>query len=291
MPDFGIFRGFNEKLFGDKLFAGQLPINLGNNFDPDAQAFFDRVTAAGGTLSATEQLAINTLVIQMKLDGIWTKMKAIYPMVGASAAACAQNLKSSSFTGTFTITGWTFASTGATPNGTSAYMDTGFNPTLHLTNQIESHMSLYSRTQNSTVSKIDIGSFEVGLSRSFCSAMYYVGVSNKFAGHKGGYPANFAAINNTDTTGLLLSTRRSNTELNLFQDGVKLATNTATVIGLLYPNLNSWVGGYNRVPTSPDQYSNLECAFASFGDGLTDDEADDFYTAVQAFQTTLSRNV
>jgi hypothetical protein len=29
MPDFGIFRGFNEKLFGDKLVAGQLPINLG----------------------------------------------------------------------------------------------------------------------------------------------------------------------------------------------------------------------------------------------------------------------
>jgi hypothetical protein len=29
MPDFGIFRGFNEKLFGDKLYAGQLPINLG----------------------------------------------------------------------------------------------------------------------------------------------------------------------------------------------------------------------------------------------------------------------
>jgi hypothetical protein len=29
MPDFGIMRGFNEKLFGDKLVAGQLPINLG----------------------------------------------------------------------------------------------------------------------------------------------------------------------------------------------------------------------------------------------------------------------
>ena len=29
MPDFGIFRGFNDKLFGDKLSAGQLPINLG----------------------------------------------------------------------------------------------------------------------------------------------------------------------------------------------------------------------------------------------------------------------
>jgi hypothetical protein len=29
MPDFGIFRGFNDKLFGNKLYAGQLPINLG----------------------------------------------------------------------------------------------------------------------------------------------------------------------------------------------------------------------------------------------------------------------
>jgi len=29
MPDFGIFRGFNSKLFSDKLFAGQLPTQLG----------------------------------------------------------------------------------------------------------------------------------------------------------------------------------------------------------------------------------------------------------------------
>ena len=29
MPDFGIMRGFNDKLFGDKLYAGQLPTQLG----------------------------------------------------------------------------------------------------------------------------------------------------------------------------------------------------------------------------------------------------------------------
>ena len=38
-------------------------------FDPDALAFFARVTAAGGTLSATEKTAVNTLVVQMKADG------------------------------------------------------------------------------------------------------------------------------------------------------------------------------------------------------------------------------
>lgn len=114
--NFGLF-----KSFGDRLFEGETPTNLGligstTLNDADAQAFFNRVSAAGGTLTATEQDAVNTLVFQMKAAGIWTGMKAIYPMVGSSAAACAQNLKSASFTGTFS-SGWTFSSTGATPNG------------------------------------------------------------------------------------------------------------------------------------------------------------------------------
>jgi len=39
MPDFGIFRGFNEKLFGDKLVAGQLPTQLGLIGSEDATGF------------------------------------------------------------------------------------------------------------------------------------------------------------------------------------------------------------------------------------------------------------
>jgi hypothetical protein len=39
MPDFGIFRGFNEKLFGDKLVAGQLPTELGLIGSEDASGF------------------------------------------------------------------------------------------------------------------------------------------------------------------------------------------------------------------------------------------------------------
>ena len=112
--------------------------------DSDAQAFFSRVTTAGGTLSATEQSAITTLVTSLKSTGIWTAMKAIYPMVGSSAAACAQNLVSSSFTGTFS-SGWTYANTGVTPNGTSAFMNTGLNIAANLL-QNNTHISVYLRT-------------------------------------------------------------------------------------------------------------------------------------------------
>ena len=47
----------------------------------------------------------------------------------------------------------------------------------------------------------------------------------------------------------------------------------------------------SSIEQNNDLYSAKECAFASIGDGLTDTEAANFYTAVQTFQTTLSRNV
>jgi hypothetical protein len=43
--------------------------------------------------------------------------------------------------------------------------------------------------------------------------------------------------------------------------------------------------------TSFSQSSGREFAFAHLGDALTDTESSEFYDAVQAFQTTLSRNV
>jgi hypothetical protein len=288
MPDFGIFRGFNEKLFGDKLYAGQLPTQLGLigsgdfGFDPDAEAFFDRVTAAGGTLSATEQEAVNTLVIQMKADGIWTKMKAIYPMVGASAAACAQNLKSASFTGSFTA-GWTFASTGATPNGTSAFFNTQFiesaNSTLN-----SGHLSFYSRTQKvGNIDYADIGAIQSGVGYSV--------IFTEAQGNQSGFACqsivatNF--VSNTNTLGLFIASRTSSTSLNAFIRNNKTSFTQNTLNRTTVP---IYVGArnFNGAISAP---STKECAFASIGDGLTDQNASDFYSAVQGFQTTLSRQV
>jgi hypothetical protein len=289
MPDFGIFRGFNEKLFGDKLYAGQLPINLGNNSDPDAVAFFERVTAAGGTLSATEQLAIDTLVKQMKSDGIWTKMKAIYPMVGASAQACAQNLKSSSFTGRFNG-GWTFASTGATPNGTTGYFDT--NATISSFTKTNIHFSYYSRTNSAApfqfTTEIGVGNGAVAL------AFYELNIRRQNGNFSGNLSDNFTnsfSITNLNSQGHYIVNRTSSNVLNGWKNGSKLITNTATALFVNTPTNNILIAA-SKDGTSPiGNFSNRQCALASLGDGLNDTEASDFYNAVQAFQTTLSRNV
>ena len=283
MPDFGIMRGFNDKLFGDKLVAGQLPTQLGligsfNVYDADAQAFFDRVTAAGGTLSGTEKSAVDTLVRQMKADGTWTPMKAIYPMVGASAAACAQNLKSSSFTGTFT-SGFTFASTGVTPNGTSSYMNTNYLlGSANGFNFNNFHFSHYSRTNSTSGVQVDMGAGTVG------------GFNNLYQAIAGSYGGTLMSkqldVLTTNSLGFLMKTATSTTNAKLYKNGSLTLTNTATQTTTTDINLNCHIFAQNAA-----QFSTRQCAFASIGDDLTDTQASNLYTAVQAFQTTLSRQV
>lgn len=282
MPDFGIFRGFNDKLFGNKLYAGQLPTQLGLigsldfGIDPDAQAFFDRVTTAGGTLSAIEKTAVNQLVVDMKSYSIWTKMKAIYPMVGASSAACAQNLKSSSFTGTFS-SGWTFASTGVTPNGTSAYMNTNLNP---VTESIKESFGIYSRTTETGV-KIPIGTREEQGSKQ-----NYIGNAFSTINIRG---TSGTSTGTSPTTKGFICVYDSDDSINQYTNlnGVK-NNGTRTFNGS--PNSVFYIGAWNNGGTAAF-FSNIQLAFCFIGNRITDTEASNLYTVVQAFQTKLSRNV
>ena len=256
-----------------------------SGIDADAAAFFARVTTAGGSLSATEQTAINTLVVQMKADGIWSKMAAIYPMVGASAAACAQNLKSSSFTGTFT-SGWTFASTGVTGNGTSAYMDTGFNTSTNLT-KTSAHLSIYVRNNTNSGSPYDVGNAEnntMTLNPTYLISRYgtnaaYIGIADS---------SYATSASSTDSRGFWVGGTNGSSSQTLYRNGNSFATGTAGSGSLA--NNNLYLGAANA-GGSGLFWTNKQYAFASIGDGLNATEASNFYTAVQAFQTTLSRQV
>jgi len=268
-------------MFNVPSFMGFDKAGFGTPIDPDAAAFFARVTAAGGTLSATEQTAVNTLVVQMKADGIWTAMKAIYPMVGASAAACAQNLKSSSFTGTFS-SGWTFASTGITGNGTSAYFDTNFNQSSNLTPS-NNHISLYSRTDiNSVV--VDCG-ITNNVTHSFSQLLLRSGGTATFENGS-------QKITPTTATSLGLYTGSALTAgINLYKNGTSISSSSAAQTRAMFNN-DIYIGATNESTSNlPFYFSARQFAFASIGDGLTSTEAGNLYTAVQTFQTTLSRQV
>jgi hypothetical protein len=263
--------------------GGFTPISGGGGFDPDAQAFFDRVTTAGGTLTTTEQNATNQLVLDMKSAGIWSAMKAIYPMVGASAAACAQNLKSSSFTGTF-FGGVTFASTGVTGNGITGYMTTGFNP-FNETTSSDGCLGYYSRTNNSSG-----GMAEIGAISSSPNPEKYFQIHALIGGTTYLLPniaSAFISFSNSDSSGFFQAFR---TGTNSTEGRRNATAYTGSIGSATIPDYEAYVLA-RSLNGSANFFSDRQCAFAYFGTSITQTDAANYYTAVQAFQTTLSRNV
>jgi len=245
-------------------------------FDSDASAFFSRVTTAGGLLSTTEEQAVNTLVTDLKSANIWSKMSAIYPLVGASAAACAQNLKSSSYTGTF-AGGWTYASTGITGNGTNNRMDTALKPSTELSLN-STHLSVYSRTDTPTVT----GDVDMGVNVTAFTLIEIWGGKFYSLINQSSSSSNVSV---STSLGHFIGSRISSSEVKGFRNGSTILTSSTNSTNLATANIAlaaMGAAGYS---------SAREYAFASIGEGLTDAEVSDFYTAVQAFQTTLSRNV
>ena len=91
---------------------------------------------------------------------------------------------------------------------------------------------------------------------------------------------------------LLLHTLQQIQEAYFQYKGFRNASNvfTFTEASNTPGNIQMIIGAINTTGGVTD-YSTHECAFATIGDGLTDTEVSDLYTAVNAFQTTLSRNV
>ena len=254
-------------------------------YDNDAQAFFDRVTTAGGTLTTTEKSAVNTLVLSLKSNNIWDLMGAVYPMVGGTAASCAQNLISSSYTGTFSG-GWTYSSAGVTPNGTNGYMNTGLTPSTYTTNgNFGIHVYINQINSGGTHIASDNGGSsqfylrtDLTTKKGYLMMMQFQNVNNDTNLTLGTNMQGFTTVTVESTSG-------SNGK-NAYFNGVSVLRNGNfgnTPSGVTWLGANTYLGGI--------QWANSRYALAAWTKGLVSANAISFYNSVQTFQTTLGRNV
>jgi len=246
-------------------------------FDTDAQAF---ITAASIT-DSTQQSAIDTLVTDLKTAGIWTKMKAIYPIVGGTASSHKFNLKDprdldAAFRLTFT-SGWTHNADGAAVTAkTATYADTHILPSSELSTT-STHMSYYAKTLTNGNSQVQIGDAEIdSMWLGLYSSSYYGAIANTYQDQS-----------YTSSPAYYLVNKPSSTQLKFIIDSSIVGTKSITT-GSFSGTQNLYLNNYENSTTFT---SISTCAFATIGDSLTDTEASDLYTAVQAFQTTLGRQV
>jgi hypothetical protein len=255
--------------------VGDLQNNL-NRPDLDATAFI----GALGTLTLTQQQAVDTLVKDLKRFSLWDKTIAIYPFIGGTADTHKYNLKDPrdldaayrlSFSGT-----WTHNASGSQPSNARA--NSYIIPTTALERD-SVHMSFY--TPTSTLSDMADWAAQFNnfyFTPALVSGQLYVAFNN--------------GENNTGTTpypvsgGFKLGTRINSGTVNFYNNnsqiksvsvGLNAYTSTQTLL----------LGGF-----SDGRYSSTRMySFGTVGVGLTATDVANLYTAIQKFQTTLGRQV
>ena len=244
--------------------------------DPDAQSF---ITAAAIT-DPTQQSAINTLVVDLKGYNVWSKMKALYPFVGGTAAAHKFNLKDPRdldaayrliFNG-----GVSHSANGFLPGGVNGYANTKFATNLFTS---ASNFGVGSYTRTNTTLGAEIGVFNPD--------QRYIG-SNLTSTAYFGIGTGFLSTSNTDAKGFWQVHRTSASVVKVFKNASVFLTGT-TGAGTLNTR-EIFIGALND-NGSDNFHTAKEIAFSFISDGLTDTEATNLRTAVQAFNTTLGRQV
>ena len=257
-------------------------------------AGLDRATSAYLTATGLDVFyapVLDGLVRGLKSAGLWSKMTAIYPFIGGTAALHKWNLKDprdadDAYRLTFTDAGTSAHTTdlgylanteGNNING--GYADTHLVPLTALPDVNSTHLAYYSLAEVTPGDRAEMGCYDWNGAASrfhiiacYASNAFYYGMSEQGATY----------VNVPSSTGLFVTTRTAATVTTAYRNGAQVDVSPAPADNGL-PNFSVWVGGI-------DSYrgcSDLPCGFASVGAGLTAQNVTDLNSVVQTYQTTL----
>ncbi len=245
-------------------------------YDADAQAFFN----ATGITDETQQTAVNDLVVGLKNDGIWDKMKIIYPFVGGTDISHSYNLKDT----TVAQITWTSGVTHSSDGVQGKYGDTGVTPAALGLGRNDASLGFYTQNGWQLNQSFALGVFQGSDSLAFYKA--------------GGTPGTiYTMINNYLTTasttmpatqaGFHQASRTLSTEISYKKDNstvVSISGNSALPPESVH---NLWINQANGYSSAYGGITSL----AYFGLGLTDAQLNQMNTLITAYQTTLGRQV
>lgn len=255
---------------------------FGSSYDTDAAAFF----SAASITNSTQKTAVNQLVLDLKSNSLWSKMLALYPFVGGTATTHKWNLKDprdldAAFRLTFSG-GWTHTSTGALPNGTNGYANTFLSPLSNLSTNSESFgfyggTSVAAGSAKQPIGCTDTSTYDIIAPREVGDSALCILQANSAA----------FTVSNASTLGFIFGTRNGAASSIASIRGTKTTNGVSSTSRHNYP---FFVGARNQAGTAA-QYSPIEHRFSFIGNGLTSGDCDSLYTLIQAYETTLGRNV
>ena len=233
--------------------------------------------AATGETDTTILNALNTFEAGLIANSLTGKFNALYPFVGGTNTKHSFNFINTGLYPLSFLGGWTHASTGALP-AFNGYANTGILPSTVLALN-DAHLGVYLRTNNNA--GVDIGATDGVVNTQIASRIggIYYGFINQTL---------VPSVANAASTGHYIASRTGATAQTNYKNGASILATTS--VSTSRPTFNIYLGARNTNGTA-NNFSQRELAMASIGSGLTAGETSTLYTLIQAFQTSLSRNV
>ena len=253
-------------------------------FDADAAAYLEAVVSAGGSVDATMSAATDTLFTSLKSNGIYSKIKAMYPVLGGTAASHKFNAinpldTNAAFRLTFTA-GWTHSSSGMeVDTDPNHYANTYFNPSVEQSSTDEQHYSIYTtsneQAQHTSMGAYD-GSVEAGIYTSYST-------TGRFYCSVGSGLSFYTQSTDIGIGNFVVSTTGTNTIG--YKNGVSVINDVKTP---QLVNRTMFLGGENGNGQTANNPLNI--IFSTIGNKLSGSEISTMSSIINTFQTTLGRN-
>lgn len=233
--------------------------------------------ARAGITEQTEIDAVQALYDAAVANGWWDKCDLIYPFVGGTAQAHAQNLKSSNFTITWNGT-VTHDSNGITGDGVTGYGDTGYIPSSSGQVTLDSvHLSRWRRSIGAN-SRVYCGSSDAGGT----IALLKGGIGTTISGSANSPTANSVS---SAVLGLSATARNDAADQHFYHDGVDTSTAIASTS---IPTMAMLILCQNATGV-PSSFTAANISSVTLGSGLTFAEYQLMAADWAAFQTALGR--
>jgi hypothetical protein len=237
-------------------------------------------------LSGTETAAYKALICGMVTDGTWSLMDALYIFATNNTTTAKLNLVSTSYTATVNGTLTFTADTGWTGDGSTGYLDTGFNPT-----SASGHYSLnsatlgvYDLTSRAANISTQIGVLDLGASSISYIAAFFSG--------GGSWDMNGLSYNSTSgvttSQGSWLASRTTNMLISYYQNGSLIGSNPAEA-SVAIQNADVYIFCYNN--SGPMSVTSDQLSAAWIGGGLNSTQAANVQSRINNYMKALGINV
>lgn len=283
-----IFRGAGAGSSG--ITRSNFTFGMGHNsglvIDPDALAWANAVTIAGGVVSELRLFLVSAYIVTLKLKGCWTILDRLWLMAAENVQQATIDLRILAVAGV--ATGPTFTINQGYTCSLTTWFDTNFNPSTAISPQYSTnsgHFSLYNRTNQGPSASVEMGDSDATNAFSCNLSGEWSDGNNYFALNDANGDAGRVAP--VSQNGIWVVSRIGPTTASDYLAGSLFANNGQTSTNV--PTFNYLVGSAFDNAGVPIGPPGTTCQFgmASLGGGMTAQNVADFTAATQTFMTAI----